>query len=158
MVQPISLAELAMDPPEPLPYVTAHQLLGELPDSAIDSLVAVAGQSSQLGMIQLRHVGGALARPHPEAGVRATVPGEICMFALGIVPDEAAAPVVQRSLKTVVDILAPKQVGVFPSFVEQPADASEFFDPTTWARLRGIKAQYDPDDIFQGNHHVPPAR
>jgi hypothetical protein len=145
-----------MDPPHALPYVTAHQLLKELPGSAIDSLVAAAGPDSQLGMLQLRHVGAALARRPPDAGARATVPGEICMFALGIVPDEDAVAVVQRSLKSVVDILAPSQVGVFPSFVEQPADASEFFDPMRWARLRRIKAQYDPDDVFKGNHHVPP--
>ncbi|MGN6168404.1 MAG: BBE domain-containing protein, partial [Solirubrobacteraceae bacterium] len=31
------------------------------------------------------------------------------------------------------------------------------FDPTTWDRLRRIKAQYDPDDLFKGNHHVQPA-
>jgi FAD/FMN-containing dehydrogenase len=41
--------------------------------------------------------------------------------------------------------------------VEEPADASEFFDAMTWARLRQIKARYDPDDVFKGNHHVPPA-
>lgn len=157
MVQPIALAQLAMDPPDPLPYLTAHQLLDELPGSAIDSLVTAAGASSQLGMLQFRHMGGALARPPAEAGVRATIPGEICMFALGIVPDENAAAVVQRSQKTVKEILAPNQVGRYPSFVEEPADSSEFFDPTTWARLCQIKAQYDPDDLFKGNHHVPPA-
>jgi FAD/FMN-containing dehydrogenase len=79
------------------------------------------------------------------------------MFALGIVPDETVGTVVQRRLKTVEEILAPNQVGLYPNFVEEPADTGEFFDATTWARLRRIKAQYDPDDLFKGNHHVPPA-
>jgi hypothetical protein len=26
-----------------------------------------------------------------------------------------------------------------------------------WARLREVKAAYDPADVFAGNHHVPPA-
>ena len=43
------------------------------------------------------------------------------------------------------------------NIVEHPADASAFFDPETWARLRQIKALYDPQDIFKGNHHAPPA-
>jgi hypothetical protein len=157
MVHPIALAELAMDPPVPLPYLTAHQLLDELPGSAIDSLVEAAGQASQLGMLQFRHMGGALARRPRGAGVRATLPGEVCMFALGIVPDETAAAVVQQSLKSVEEILEPNQVGLYPNFVEEPADTSEFFDAITWSRLRRIKAQYDPDDLFKGNHHLPPA-
>jgi hypothetical protein len=156
MVHPIALAELAMDPPVPLPYLTAHQLLDELPSSAIDSLVAAAGPGSQLGMVQFRHMGGALARRPPEAGVRATLPGEICMFALGVVPDENAAAVVQHALRSVEAILAPNQVGLYPNFVEEPADTSEFFDAMTCARLRRIKAQYDPEDLFKGNHHLPP--
>ena len=41
--------------------------------------------------------------------------------------------------------------------MEEPADASEFFDAKTWARLRAVKAAYDPEDTFKGNHHVPPA-
>jgi FAD/FMN-containing dehydrogenase len=157
MVHPIALAELAMDPPDPLPYLTAHQLLDELPISAIDPLIAAAGPRSRLSVLQFRHMGGALARRPPDAGARATLPGEICTFALGIVPDENAAAAVQRSLNTVEEILAPNEVGRYPNFVDEPADASEFFDPTTWARLRRIKAQYDPDDLFKGSHHVPPA-
>jgi hypothetical protein len=46
---------------------------------------------------------------------------------------------------------------VYPNFVEVPADASAFFDADTWARLRLVKALYDPTDLFQGNHHIPPA-
>ena len=42
-------------------------------------------------------------------------------------------------------------------FVEKPADASTFFAPESWARLRTIKARYDAGDLFAGNHHIPPA-
>jgi hypothetical protein len=156
MAHPIALAELAMDPPNPLPYLTAHQLLDELPDTAIDSLVGAAGPESQVTMLQLRHMGGALARRLPEAGAAATLPGEVCMFALGIARDENAAEVLQRSLGTAEEILAPNQVGLYPNFVEDPVDTSEFFDAVTWSRLRAVKAQYDPDDLFRANHHVPP--
>jgi hypothetical protein len=53
--------------------------------------------------------------------------------------------------------VAPQRAGDYPNFVEEPADASAFFDPETWRRLRDVKALYDPQDLFRGNHHVPPA-
>ena len=49
------------------------------------------------------------------------------------------------------------RVGAYANFVGRPADASAFFDPATWARLRAVKAAYDPDSLFRGNHEIPPA-
>jgi FAD/FMN-containing dehydrogenase len=142
----------------PLPFLSAHQLLGELPASAIDDLVAAGAQpGSPLGMLQLRHLGGALARRPPDAGARATLPGEVQMFAVGVAGDEASAAAIGSTLEAVENALRPYHVGYYPNFVEHPADASAFFDPDTWVRLRQVKALYDPDDLFKGNHHIPPA-
>ena len=41
--------------------------------------------------------------------------------------------------------------------MEEPSDASTFYDAATWARLRAVKALYDPSDLFRGNHHIPPS-
>jgi FAD/FMN-containing dehydrogenase len=162
MVPPAALGDLAMDPPDPLPFMSAHQLLRELPPAGVDGLLAAAGPESRAGtaltMVQLRHMGGALARRAPGAGARATLPGEVCMFALGLVVDDASAGAVTRSLDDVERALLPYRAGHYPNFVEEPADASRFFDPETWARLRRVKAHYDRDDLFRGNHHIPPAR
>lgn len=157
MVPPAALAELAMDPPDPLPYLSGHRLLGELPADAIDDLVPVADPSSQLTMVQLRHLGGAITRAPRDAGARATLPGEIALFALGVAADEKSAVTVRSSLKAVDEIITSVRVAQYPSFVEEPADTAEFFDATTWERLRGVKAQYDPDDLVRGNHHVSPS-
>jgi FAD binding domain len=160
MVPPIALGELAMDPPDPLPYELAHHLLDEVPAAAIDDLVATAGpeSGSPLNMVQLRHMGGALARKAPGAGARATLPGSVSLLSLGVAPDEQALPAVNASLGEVQEALRPWRVGDYPNFVEEPTDAARFFDAETWGRLRGVKALYDPADMFKGNHHVPPAR
>src|SRR4051794_20627875 len=159
MVPPAELADLAMDPPDPLPLITAHQLLSDLPPAGVDALVAAAGpgSGSTLGMVQLRHMGGALARRVPGAGARATLPGTLSMFALGVPEDEEMAAAVERSLAAVEHAVLPYRVGDYPNFVEEPADASSFFDSETWDRLRAAKAYYDPSDLFKGNHQIPPA-
>ena len=94
MVPPIELGELAMDPPDPLPFVSGHELLSELPAELMDEFLEIVGPESDSGttvtMFQLRHMGGALARKSPGAGARATLPGEVSLFTLGVAPDEDA--------------------------------------------------------------------
>jgi FAD/FMN-containing dehydrogenase len=154
-----ALADLAMDPPDPLPIATTHHMLGDLPAGAVDDVVAAGGpgSGSTLAMLQFRHLGGALARRAPGAGARATLPGNVSMFAAGITPDAQALAAAEETLHAVHDVLLPHRVGDYPNFVEEPADARSFFDEVTWARLRRVKAAYDPGDLFKGNHHIPPA-
>src|SRR4051812_35457207 len=160
-VPPVVLGDLAMDPLDPVPFQSTSALLGELPAEAIDAVLAAAGPESGRGptvsMLQLRQMGGALARTTPGAGARATLPGDVCMFALGAVFDQPMGEAVDAALADIDGAVRPYRAGYYPNFVEEPADASAFFDPETWARLRAAKAQYDPADLFKGNHHIPPA-
>jgi hypothetical protein len=148
-----------MDPREPLPYLTTHHLLGELTPAAIDELLAAAGpgSGSALALVQLGHMGGALGRVSPGAGARATLPGELSLLGLGVIADEEAGAAVEASPESLYGALTPYRVGDYPNFVEEPADTSACFDAESWARLRAIKARYDAEDMFKGNHHIPPA-
>jgi hypothetical protein len=160
-VPPVVLGDLAMDPLDPVPFHFTHELLDGLPAETIDDLMAKVGPGSGRGptvtILQFRHMGGALAREAPGAGARATLPGEVCMMALGAVFDEASDVAVTGALADVDTAVAPHRAGRYPNFVEAPADASSFFAPRVWARLREVKTLYDPTDLFAGNHHVPPA-
>ena len=155
------LGDLAMDPLDPLPGHSGHALLDGLPAEAVDAILATVGPGSGRGemltMLQFRQMGGALAREAPGAGARATLPGEISMYTVGVVPDEASEAEVRAAVADVETALEPHRAGHYPNFVEEPADASTFFDPDTWRRLREVKELYDPDDLFKGNHHIPPA-
>jgi FAD binding domain-containing protein len=158
MVPPAELSDLAMDPPEPLPVASTTALLDDLPSAGVDDLLAAAGpgSGSPLAMIQLRQLGGALGRQTPEAGARATLPGAFSMFTLGVPTDEASAATTATYLEAIDRAVLPYRSGDYPNFVEAPTDASGFFDPGTWERLRQVKALYDPSDLFKGNHHIPP--
>jgi FAD/FMN-containing dehydrogenase len=78
-------------------------------------------------------------------------------MALGDVIDEATGAAVRDALADFDAILQPHRAGDYPNFVEQPSDASGFFAPAVWERLRDVKAQYDPADLFAGGHHIPPS-
>jgi FAD/FMN-containing dehydrogenase len=160
-VPPVVLGDLAMDPLDPVPFQSTSALLEELPTEGINALLAAAGPESGRGptvsMLQLRQMGGALGRVTPGAGARATLPGDISLFALGAVFDEPMREAVGTALDDVDAAVQPYRAGYYPNFVEEPADASAFFDPATWARLRAVKAVYDPDNVFVGNHYIPPA-
>jgi len=159
VVPPAALGDLAMDPNDPLPIASTTSLLDELPSAAVDELVSVAGpgSGSPLVMVELRQMGGALGRRSPEAGARATLAGEFVMFALGVPTDEASAASTRKYLDAVDRAVRPYRAGDYPNFVEKPADARGFFDEDTWARLRQVKALYDPTDVLKGNFHIPPA-
>jgi hypothetical protein len=98
-----------------------------------------------------------IARSAPHAGARATLPGALSLFAAGVTVDDASSAAVTTALEAVTGAVSEHEVGEYPNFVEHPVDASRFFDDTTWARLRAVKSTDDPDDLFRGNHPVPPA-
>jgi FAD/FMN-containing dehydrogenase len=152
MVPPVVLGDLAMDPYDPLPFRSTSQLMDGLSDETIDAVLAADGPA--VSMLQFRHMGGAMARETPGAGARATLPGEVSLFALGVVPDPALEPAVEASLAGIAAAVAPQAAGHYPNFVEEPADARGFFSAETWERLQRVKAAYDPAGVFVGNHRI----
>jgi berberine-like enzyme len=159
MVAPAALREMAMDPPDPLPFLITSALLDDLPHAGVDDLVAAVGpeSGSRLAMVELRQLGGALGRDTPGAGARATLPGSLSLVALGVPEDEPSEAAVKANLESLDRAVLPYRVGDYANFVMEPTDASRFFDADTWTRLREVKALYDPTDLFKGNHHIPPA-
>ena len=160
MVPPVELSELAMDPPEPVPFASTTALLSDLPAAGVDDVVAAVGpgSGSPLPLVQLRQMGGAMATAPEGAGARATLPGSVSMFALGVAADEESAAVTRTYLDSLQRAVTPYNDGAYPNFVEaHAADARAFFDEETWVRLREAKSAYDPDEMFKGNHYIPPA-
>lgn len=159
MVPPAELGELAMDPPEPLPFHLGHRTLEPFGTGAVDAILEVVGPDggTPIAMTQLRHLGGALGRVAPGSGARATLPGDVNVVALDVTPDEASTARAHRTIDELDEAMLPWAAGHYPNFVEHPVDASAFFDAATWRRLGAVKAAYDPDDVFRGNHRIPPA-
>jgi FAD/FMN-containing dehydrogenase len=154
------LSELHMDPPQPVPFAGDGMLLSELPVEAVDALVGIAGagSGSPLLSVEVRHLGGALANASSSNGALSSIDAGFALYAVGIAMDAELKAAVQAYAAKVQDTLAAWSAGrSFMNFTERHADPGELFDAATYARLRRVKAVYDPDDVIRGNHSIPPA-
>jgi FAD binding domain/Berberine and berberine like len=153
---PAGIAELHMDPREPLPALLESAFLEELPAKAIEDFVAACRPEpgSPLASVELGHMGGAMARTAPQHGARASFPGAYSMFAIGVPEDAGSAAAILHELGRVRDAAAAHEVGAYLNYVDVPSDPGRFFDPDTLARLRKVKAQYDPGNVIRANHEV----
>ncbi|UGS34319.1 FAD-binding oxidoreductase [Capillimicrobium parvum] len=159
-VAPGALSYVHMDPEDAMPTYGGTQMLGELPSEAIDEFLALAGpgSGSPLLMAELRHVGGALARPHAGHGATGTFDGEYLMYLGGVPIDADVATAGRAHIERVRSAMARWSTGrEYLNFVEEPVDASTMFSPEAYPRLRTIRAEFDPDERFVANHRIPPA-
>jgi hypothetical protein len=159
-VPPVALAEMHMDPPEPVPYLGEHLVLGDLPASAIDDFVAAAGPGSGSSLVsaEIRHTGGALARGSDDHGALNRFPGSFLTFWVGMVLDDASEQKTRADLQRVTASLSAHCAGSYLNFEEDPSDPARFYDADTYRRLRVVKALVDPDELIRANHPILPAR
>ncbi|MDF7762247.1 hypothetical protein PU683_22310, partial [Kosakonia cowanii] len=77
----------------PVPGAGDGILLQTLPPEAIDQITQTAGAASSAPLVSLevRQLGGELARAHPENGALAAVDADYSLYAVGIAPTPEAA-------------------------------------------------------------------
>ncbi len=157
---PVGLSRIHMDPEEPMPGISDSLMLDGLSAATVDRLVDAAGvggeRFSPLLMVELRHLGGALARY--AGGALSRFDGEYLYFAAGIPMDPAVVAALEAHFAVVGSALAPESSGrQYLNFSERKIDPVAFYGEETYARLRKVKAEVDPLEIFRGNHEIPAA-
>lgn len=159
MVPPTELLRLHGDPEDPVPAVGHHTMLGELPAEAIDTLIDVAGADSGSPLIgvELRHLGGELARPSAEHGALGSLDAEFLLFGVGIAGDPDGARAATDRLDEVVEAMEPWSNGnSYLNFAEKSGhDCSTAFGEESYERLQLIRRAADPEGLFVGNHLIP---
>jgi hypothetical protein len=159
---------ISMDPVDPLAFYTHVELLGELSPEAIEKLVELAGVDSEspLIMLELRHLGGALARPPADLSPIGRRDSRFILFGVGMNPTPVAAPEVARRvqghLARVAEEMRPYETGAtYVNFLDlgdwTPERTQTAYSPEDWERLVGLKDRYDPDNVFRFNRNIPPS-
>ncbi|MBD0281221.1 MAG: FAD-binding oxidoreductase [Thermoleophilaceae bacterium] len=158
-IAPPGLAELHMDPPEPVPSAGDGMLLADFPSEAIAAVVEAAGPgtNSPLVSLEIRHLGGAVDTAAPEDGAFAAVDAPYLLFAVGTVMAPQAKQAVELRLDRVRSALAPWDGGRLLTFAERPDATGGLFPDHVERRLRELKTAYDPEDVIQANHEIRPA-
>ncbi|TDD29740.1 FAD-binding oxidoreductase [Actinomadura sp. KC06] len=114
-------------------------LAADLPDPLI---AAIAGSGAS--GIEIRHWGGAMARPAADAG---PVGHRDVPYSLTIDGSAAdAAP-----------LAAYATGGSFLNFLHDTSRTASAYTPENFRRLREVKRTYDPQNVFHRNHNIKPA-
>lgn len=151
------LKRVHMDPDHPVSGSGNGMLLSDFDNDAVDALVrtAGAGSGSPLISVEVRHLGGALARSAPGAGAVATIEGEFAMFAVGSAATPELGAAVSAHIEIVQASLARWDSGrMYLNFAEKRERGERLFGLANFRRLQAVKAAVDPDDVFRSNHPV----
>ena len=156
-----ALGRLHMDPDHPVPGFGDGLMIAELPEAAVDAFVEVAGEAAPfpLATVELRHLGGALARPMPSHGALSSIDARYSLFAGGMVPAPELEAAVRAQVHAVKAALAPWAASqMYLNFADTQREAASFWPEHAYRRLRRIKAAVDPGDLIRANHPIPAAR
>ena len=140
---PSTLAEMRLD------------LFRQVPDEAIATLVEA---SDSVSGIELRHWGGAMARPDDDAGPIGHRDVPFSIVVLGQAETAEDFEPLQANVRATAAQLEPHATGgTFLNFLGDSARTAEAYTSDDHRRLREVKAAYDPDNVFGANHNIAPA-
>jgi hypothetical protein len=158
-VRPLPITEIGTihaDPTRPQPVSCGGAVLPRWDDAAAGVLLDAVG-AARPHMLEVRHLGGALGRPPAvdnAVGHRDALFNVFTSAYPG--PGFAAAGDLQADLyRRLRPWSAGRSLYNFTSDpLGQPAGARAAFDEPTYARLRRVKAEWDPQNLFRFNVNI----
>lgn len=152
-----ALGAIHLDPARPVPGIGDGLILDELTDEAIQALLTIAGPAADTALltVDLRSLGGAMARSDPSGGALDRLPGRYLALAVGIPMTPEVGARLHAELAALRAALAPwSSERGYGNFREQTAPAAHFFAAGTLARLQAVADSWDPAKLLQSNHSV----
>jgi FAD/FMN-containing dehydrogenase len=150
---PGSLARMHLEPEAPTAAYANSVVLDDLPETAIEALVAAAGPDgeSPVLFVEIRHLGGALSRPATRPGVLDRMAGEFLV--LGVGTDQGVGwQAVRDETNRVMRALQPWDNGTsYLSMTDGQVAERRAWSREAAQRLEAVRTQADPTGLF-----VPP--
>lgn len=140
------------DPLDPMPVNEDHALLSELPAEAVDAILAVAGPGSQSPqvIVELRMLGGAMAREPQHRSAFCHRNAAFALTVIGVSAPEIATMVVEHA-RAVTQVVAQWSTGgQMPNFAPSydPARPSRVYTEDTLHWLAALADRYDPARVL----------
>jgi FAD/FMN-containing dehydrogenase len=151
------------DPSEPVAAYGETGLLRELDSGAVDALLAAAGpEVDGPDVVELRQLGGALGRPPAVPNAVGHRDAAFTLFSVSVA-DPARLEAIRAGNRALFGAMRPwDHGGVFMNFLAGAHSTGEpvrsAYEPGDFERLRALKSDYDPDNVFRLNHNIAPAR
>ena len=109
----------------------------------MDAIAGLIDDIDPLGVLELRLLGGALARAPRGHGALAKLDGAFAVFAGGAAVDASATAAIAERLEELRERLAPWTAP--QALLNSSADPARAFDAATWERLCAVRDAFDPD-------------
>jgi FAD/FMN-containing dehydrogenase len=154
-IEPAALVRVAGDPEEPAPARGDGFLIEDLTEGVVDTVVELIAENAlaPLGVLELRLLGGAMARRSDGDGALATLDGRFSVFAGGPAFNAEAGAAIRGRLEELRARLAQWTTPqVLLNASGGGIDPARAFEDGTWERLRRIQDQFDPDRLILSNH------
>ncbi|MBN9195435.1 MAG: FAD-binding oxidoreductase [Microbacterium sp.] len=153
------LPEVAAEPVAPVAAIDHGLLLRTIQPAAIDALVDGFDRGIPLGLslLQIRPLGGAIARGSSSDGVAGRVGGAalVGVSVVGAGPGmdrDRAAQAIDAVLEPVRDF---EGRGIVATFLSAGDDLGRAYDTAAIARLRTVKDRVDTDGMMRSNRMLP---
>ena len=148
------------EPPHPARAAVRSFYMDAFDRATADAAVAALERSSaRLRVVQIRPLGGAVARIARDATAFAHRDRRMMALVGALYEDPTETAAHEAWAAQAAAELRQGEPGAYIGFMgeEDEARVREAYPGATWDRLAASKARYDPTNLFRLNHNVPPS-
>jgi Berberine and berberine like len=143
---------------EPNPNTIRSAFLPALDESSATAIVDALEGAPAWSMVQLRALGGAMARVPADATAFAQRDAAVLFAVINVLGDPESTEATLAWNRGLFDAVAPMATGVYVNFLqdEGPDRIRAAYPNGAFERLVEVKRRYDPTNLFHRNQNIRP--